>query len=121
MKNTFRLSNLIPLLLVVYIIKSFFVAPSHFDLAVVLAMSASFLYKLTLDKGESSDKEELDKIIAQIKEDYNGKIEVIKEMQRVDRLSAENKISTLNLSLQRQPKGASEKTGGSYGWGDLNR
>ena len=126
MKKIFKLSNLIPLLLVVYITKSFIVGASFFDFGVISLMSASFLYKLRLDKETLSDKEELYAIITQLKEEVNEKIddrqeEVHKRMdtlqkeQNNDRLANESKFSTLNLGMQRQPKTSQERA--SYGWG----
>jgi hypothetical protein len=125
-KKIFKLSNLIPLLLVVYITKSFITGSSFFDFGVIALMSASFLYKLRLDKEIISDKEELIAIITQLKEEVNEKIEgaekgyharmdTLQKEQNNDRLANEGKFSTLNLGMQRQPKANQERT--SYGWG----
>ncbi len=125
MKKIFKLSNLIPILLVVYITKSFITGSSFFDFGIIALMSLSFLYKLKLDKEAISDKDELISIITQLKEEVNEKIDVaqkdhharmdtLQKEQHNDRLANEGKFSTLNLGMQRQPK-TQERT--SYGWG----
>ena len=116
MKKIFKLSNLIPLLLVVYIAKSFIVGSSFFDFGVITLMSLSFLYKLKLDKDSLIDKEELKTIISHLEEDVNKKISELEKTQTIDRLAAEGKFSTLNLGMQRKSSSApQERT--TYGWG----
>lgn len=141
MKKIFKLSNLIPLLLVVYIAKSFIVGSSFFDFGIITLMSMSFLYKLKLDKDVYTDKEELKTIISHVEENVNKKMsdisrahyereeilqkefdEKLLELQKIqdnDRLAAENKFSTLNLGMQRQPKPAQERE--TYGWGNIRK
>jgi len=115
MKKIFKLSNLIPLLLVVYIAKSFIMGSSFFDFGIITLMAVSFLYKLKLDKDILTDKEELKAIISQLEEKVNDKLDILQKAQDNDRLAAEGKFSTLNLGMQRQPKSSAEK--GNYGWG----
>lgn len=125
MKKIFKLSNLIPLTLVVYITKSFIKEPMFFDYIVVFLMSISFLYKLKLDKDEITDKDKLIESISHLEEEskrkleefeqrYEEKIVEIRNIQNNDRLAAETKFSTLNLGMQRQQKNPQEKN--SYGW-----
>lgn len=125
MKKIFKQSNLIILLLVVYIAKSFIQSPTLFDYMVVVLMSLSFLFKLYLDKDELTDKKELIAIIAQNEEESNKKIEQfvekyndrlfeLKKAQDNDRLAAETKFSTLNLGLQRSVRQPQEKS--NNGW-----
>ena len=114
MKKIFKLSNLIPLLLVVYIAKSFIVGPSFFDFGVISLMSLSFLYKLKLDKDIISDKDELKSIISQFEDKVNKKLVELDNVQKNDRLANESKFSTLNLGVQRQSKPQEKAT---YGWG----
>lgn len=124
-KKIFKLSNLIPLTLVVYITKSFIKEPMFFDYIVVFLMSISFLYKLKLDKDEITDKDKLIESISHLEEEskrkleefeqrYEEKIVEIRNIQNNDRLAAETKFSTLNLGMQRQQKNPQEKN--SYGW-----
>ena len=115
MKNLLKMSNLIPLILLVYISKSFIVTPTPFDFGIAALMSLSFLYKLKLDKDVLSDKDELKAIIAQFEEKVNEKIDKVQKSQDSDRLAAESKFSTLNLGLQRSGKASQEKA--TYGWG----
>ena len=115
MKKIFKLSNLIPLLLVVYITKSFITGSSFFDFGVIALMSLSFLYKLKLDKDVLSDKDKLIAIITQTNKDVNERMDILQKQQHNDRLANESKFSTLNLGMQRQPKPNQERS--SYGWG----
>jgi hypothetical protein len=117
-KKNFKLSNLIPLLLVVYIAKSFIMGPSFFDFGVITLMSMSFAYKLKLDKDVLTDKDELKSIIAQLEEKVNSNYHELHKSSDNHRLELENKISTLNLGLQRSvnAKEGREKT--AYGWGN---
>lgn len=115
MKKIFKLSNLIPLLLVVYITKSFITEPTYFDFGVIFLMSISFVKKLSMDKEIISDKEDLKAIISQLEENVNSKYDELKKMQDNDRLAADNKFSTLNLGVQRQSKQQKDKT--YNGWG----
>lgn len=128
MKKIFKMSNLIPLLLVVYITKSFIQQPGIFDIIVVGLMSVSFLYKLKLDSNMISDKEELNTSISQFEEKIKEKMDLIekkneeqyfelKKAQDNDRMAAESKFSTLNLGVQRQSRTGQEK-GTTYGWGN---
>ena len=115
MKKIFKLSNLIPLLLVVYITKSFITGSSFFDFGVIALMSLSFLYKLKLDKDVLSDKDKLIAIITQTNKDVNERMDILQKQQHNDRLANESKFSTLNLGMQLQPKTTQERS--SYGWG----
>lgn len=113
MKKIFKLSNLSSLLLVVYIVKSFVVEPNLFDFGVIALMSFGFMHKLNIEKREVADKEEvlveLKKLQSKLEED----IIQVKKIQNEDRMIAETKFSTLNLSVQR-PNKPKENT---YGWG----
>lgn len=117
MKKIFKLSNLIPLLLVVYITKSFIVSPSLFDFGVIFLMSLSFIYKLKSDKDELSDKEELEDIISQLDTKVNDKILELQKIVNDDRLAAENKFSTLNLGLKQQSITKKQPNKVYNGWG----
>ena len=114
MKKIFKLSNLIPLLLVVYIAKSFIQGPSFFDFGIISIMSVLFIKKLSMDNESISNKEELIAIISQLEEEVNKKIGEIERIQRDDRLAAEGKFSTLNLGVQRQ---STSKSKDKFGWG----
>lgn len=127
MKNIFKLSNLYPLLLVVYIIKSFILPPSHFDFGVIALMSLSSVYKLKLDKDEVTDKDringrlsELDKLFTEklheLEKRSAEQIYELKTSQDSDRMAYETKFSTLNIGLQRQSNTAQQQKG-NYGWG----
>lgn len=114
MKKIFKLVNLYPLLLVVYIAKSFIVEPSLFDFGVIFLASLSSIYTLTLNKRELSDKQELIDNIARLDDRVNNKLAELQKSQDNDRLASESKFSTLNLGLQRQSKPKQEKA--TYGW-----
>lgn len=113
MNKILKLSNLIPLILIVYIAKSFILGASFFDFGVISLMSLSFLYKLKLDQSALSDKEELKAIISHLEEKVNEKLDKLQKSQDTDRLAAESKFSTLNLGMQRQTKPQDKST---YGW-----
>ena len=115
MKKIFKLSNLIPLLLVVYITKSFITEPTLFDFGVIFLMSISFVKKLMMDKEIISDKEDLKAIISQLEEKVNNKYDELTKIQNNDRLAADSKFSTLNLGVQRQTRQPKDKA--YNGWG----
>ena len=115
MKQHLKLSNLIPLLLVVYITKSFIVGSSFFDFGVIVLMSGLFLSTIKMSRDELSDKEELKSIISQLEENVNNKCDELKKIQDNDRLAAESKFSTINLGVQRQSKQTKDKA--YNGWG----
>lgn len=117
MKKIFKMSNLIPFILVVYLTKSFIVSPSIFDFGVIFLMSISFIYKLKSDKDELSDKEELDDIISQLDKKVNDKLSELQKTVNEDRLAAENKFSTLNLGLKQQTI-TKKPERSNYGWGN---
>ena len=126
MKKIFRLSNLIPLLLVVYITKSFITEPSFFDFGIITLMSFGFLYKLKLDVQIQEDKDIILKMISSYKEDTLDMITQFEEnykkdfkevgcIQAANRQEIETKLSTLNLALQnRMTKQSPDKQ--TYGW-----
>ena len=114
MKKIFIMSNLIPLLLVVYITKSFIMGASFFDFGIISLMSLSFLYKLKLDQSKFEETEELKAIISQLEVKVNERLDKLQKTQDNDRLAAEGKFSTLNLGMQQQPKPRAKET---YGWG----
>ena len=84
MKKIFNLSNLIPLLLVVYITKSFIMPPSFFDFGVISLMSFGFFYKLKLDKQIQEDKDVILKMVSSYKEDTLDKIAQFEEKYKED-------------------------------------
>lgn len=103
MKKIFVLSNLIPLLLVVYIIKSFIINPSFFDFGIISLMSLGFLYKLKLDKDNHSDKDEILKKIEEIEDKYT------KDFEELTATNAE-RISILEDKVSRNSLGVGLKT-----------
>ena len=113
MKRIFKFSPF--LLLVVYLAKSFITGPSFFDFGVIVLMSGLFLSTIKMSKDELSDKDELTAIISQLEENVNNKYVELKKIQDNDRLSAENKFSTINLGVQRQSKQTKDKA--YNGWG----
>lgn len=114
-KKYFILSNLIPLLLVVYILKSFFIEPSIFDFGVIFLMSIGLFHKLNLDKFRLDEKENLRKEIKIASEKLEAELDKLRREQEKDRLQYEGKISTINLALNQRSKTAPKEN--FYGWG----
>lgn len=114
MKKIFTLPNLGPLLLVVYITKSFIVAPSLFDFGVIALMTVLFIFNLKTEKGKVEDRQEIETSLELMEAKIQKEIEQLKRTQDKDRMDAETKFSTINLSIQRPNKQKSEK---NYGWG----
>lgn len=102
MKKLFKLSNLYPLTLVVYIAKSFAVSPSFFDFGVILIMSIGFIYKIQIEKDQRSDKDELLKRFHELEQKYK------KDLQLVES-SVEHQISEINTKVSRNSLGVGLK------------
>ena len=127
MKRILRLSNIIPLTLVLFISKSFVVEPSAFDFGIIALMSLLFLYKLSIDKQITEDKDAIIKKvadyqestlskIAQFEEQYKKDFKEIGYIQDANRKEIESKLSTLNLALQ--PRATKQPNGKpAYNWG----
>ncbi|MCK5138474.1 MAG: hypothetical protein KAQ85_01405 [Thermodesulfovibrionia bacterium] len=110
-----KLSNLFPILLVVYIVKSFIVSPSLYDFGVVFLMVSAFLYKMKIDQESASLDEEVKVIISQFETKVNEKIDTLVKIQNEDRLAAESRYSSISLGTQYQSKPQRDKA--NYGWG----
>ena len=116
-KKIFKLSNLIPLLLVVYIAKSFIVQSGFFDFGVISIMSGLFLNTMKLAKKELSDTEELKSIISQLEEKVNEKVAQIEKQQLEDQLINNSKFSTLNIGYQNKEVKKQNNKGNNFsGW-----
>lgn len=99
MKNIFKLSNLFPLLLVVYIAKSFFVDPSFFDFGVIILAFFSFNVKLKLEKDEYSNKTEMLDRISEIENEYKKDFKELAYVNDAKIVELEDKISKNSVGL----------------------
>lgn len=113
MSKFYKASNLIPLILVVFIAKSFAIEATTIDFGIIAVMTYAFIQKLKMDKRELSEKEEVLEIIALLEKKHSSKFDDVQKVQDNDRLAYEGKFSTLNLGMQRKP--VSEKR--ANGWG----
>ncbi len=100
MKKIFTLSNLIPLLLVVYITKSFIAGPSFFDFGVILLMSISFNIKLKHDKDQYTDKKEILDKIKDLEEKYEKDFKEFGFVNDSRFNELEDKVSKNNIGVQ---------------------
>jgi len=111
MKKLFKLSSLYPLLLVVYIVKSFIVDPSYFDFGVLFLMTYGFSRKIELEKNEYSDKDEiLDKFV-KLEEQYKNDIKEISEHNENQLNSLEDKVSRNALGMGFKPQNLKDSFG----------
>ena len=94
-----KLSNLIPLLLVVYIVKSFFIDPSFFDFGIIMLASFGFNVKLNLDKDEYSNKKEMLDKIAKIEDKYKKDFKALVDVNDAKMMELEDKISKNSVGL----------------------
>ena len=99
MKKIFTLSNLIPLLLVVYIAKSFIVDPSFFDFGIILLSSIGFNIKLSNDKDHYTDKNEILDKIKDLEEQYEKDFKELAYLNEGKFNELEDKVSKNELGL----------------------
>ena len=109
MKGIFKQSNLIPLLLVVYIGKNFIIPAPLFDFGLISVLTIALLFKLRLDKEELNQEaklfEKIDALEHQIAENkgvLEHKISETKKEYDTEAKLLKDKISGVSLMYQKQ-------------------
>ena len=87
--------NLIPLILVVYLAKSFLIPTTQFDYGVLGFMSLLWGFKFYLEKSERDDKSEILSKIEELTQELNK----IDRKHEVAHQNIEGKMAAVNLGL----------------------
>ena len=109
----FKLANLAPIILIVFIIKSFILEPSSFDFGIIALMTYGLVSKLKNDKKEVDAKDEVMANISVIEKRLSDKVAELEHIQMKDREVYEGKFSTLSLGIHKK---TTDTKANAYGW-----